>query len=133
METVLLLWALGLWGLLVICAILNGPFRQFVLIPRIGQNSGHGVSCIMLSAVILLISYLFFHLTSVGYSVSDLWFVGLIWLCLTIVFEFGFGHFVMKKSWGKLLEDYNMLKGRVWVVVLIVTLTAPYLTGSLLG
>jgi hypothetical protein len=91
------------------------------------------VSCITLSAVILLISYLFFHLTSVGYSVSDLWFVGLIWLSLTVIFEFGFGHFVMKKSWGKLLEDYNMLKRRVWVVVLIVTLTAPYLTGSLLG
>jgi len=63
----------------------------------------------------------------------DLWLIGIIWLVLTLAFEFGVGHFVMKKSWNTLLEDYNILKGRTWVLVLVVTLCGPYLAGSMIG
>ncbi len=129
MDLVLLLWTLALWGLMAVSAILNGSFRQFLLIPWIGRRAGHVVSCITLSAIILLISYLFFQNTTMRYSVGDLWLVGLIWMALAVAFEFGLGHFVLKRSWSVLLEDYNILKGRIWVVVLIVTLVGPYLTG----
>ncbi len=45
--------------------------------------------------------------------------VGAIWLVLTIAFEVIFGHFVAKFTWRRLAMDYNLLKGRVWVVFLI--------------
>ncbi len=45
--------------------------------------------------------------------------IGAIWLILTILFEFLFGHFVMSNSWSKLFADYNLLQGRVWVLILI--------------
>ena len=53
--------------------------------------------------------------------------VGALWLVLVLLFEFGFGHFIARKSWPELLTDYDLLRGRVWVLVLVTTAVAPYL------
>ncbi len=44
---------------------------------------------------------------------------------MTIAFEFGFGHFVAGHSWGRLLADYNLLTGHVWVLFLLWVLVVP--------
>jgi hypothetical protein len=49
------------------------------------------------------------------------------WLGLTVVFVFLFGHNVAKRSWHELLRDYNLFAGRVWLVVLVWVTIAPYL------
>ena len=51
--------------------------------------------------------------------------IGSLWLALTLAFEFGFGHWAGGKSWHELLQDYNLLAGRVWVFIPIVTAVAP--------
>ena len=127
----MLVWTLALWVLLVVCAVLNGLLRQSVLVPKLGESLGRALSSTILSMVILLVAYAFLTTTSMEYSSADLWLMGIIWLMLTLAFEFGFGHFVTKKSWNTLLEDYNILKGRIWIIVLVVTLLGPYLIGSL--
>jgi hypothetical protein len=33
--------------------------------------------------------------------------IGLVWLGMTVAFEFLFGHYVAKRSWNQLLCDYN--------------------------
>ena len=53
--------------------------------------------------------------------------IGLVWLGMTVAFEFLFGHYVAKRSWSDLLHDHNLLAGRVWVVVLVWVTIAPYL------
>lgn len=131
MRLELLLWTFGLWGLMVVCAIFNAGLRQSVLIPSLGETLGRAVSTVTLSAAILVIAYVFLAWSDVERSGADLWLMGLMWLVLTVMFEFGFGHFVMGNSWDTLLHDYNILEGRIWVVVLAVTLTGPYLMGSL--
>jgi hypothetical protein len=52
--------------------------------------------------------------------------IGAMWLVMTIVFEFVFGHYGMGHPWSRLWRDYNLLKGRLWVLVLIWTAVAPY-------
>lgn len=52
--------------------------------------------------------------------------IGLIWLVTTIGFEFLFGHYVAKHSWEHLLSDYNILRGRLWLLVLLWSISAPY-------
>ena len=47
------------------------------------------------------------------------------WLLLTVAFEFLFGHFVMGNPWEALLHDYNLMAGRVWVLVLTWIAVAP--------
>ena len=52
--------------------------------------------------------------------------MGAIWFCLTITFEFAAGHYVFGNPWEKLLADYNILEGRIWSLVLLTILLAPY-------
>jgi len=47
------------------------------------------------------------------------------WVALTLAFEFLAGHYLFHNPWDKLLADYDVLHGRIWPLVLIVTLLAP--------
>ena len=62
----------------------------------------------------------------------DAFLIGFAWLALTLVFEFGFGR-VRGKPWTELLADYNVLKGRIWVLVLVTTAMAPFLAARARG
>ncbi len=133
MERGMLFWTLGLWGLLVVFAIANAALRQGVLIPALGETLGRAVSSVTLSAAILVTAYSFLSWTDVSHSYGDLWAMGVLWLALTVMFEFGFGHFVMGNTWDALLADYNVLEGRIWILVLVTELLAPPLMGRLAG
>jgi len=67
--------------------------------------------------------------TRLKFSDDELMAIGTMWLALTLLFEFGWGHFVMGRSWDELLVDYDILKGRLWVLVLMFTLLAPLIMG----
>ncbi len=51
--------------------------------------------------------------------------VGVCWLLLTLLFEFGFGRFVQQKSWSELQDAYTFAGGNVWPIVLLVVTLAP--------
>ena len=131
MKPMFLLYVVGLWGLMVVVAILNAGLREGVVTPALGDSAGRAIGAVILATAILAVSYLFLSNTSIDYSGRDLWAMGAVWLVLTVAFEFGFGHFVMGHSWDFLLEDYNIFKGRIWVIVLIADAVGPYLMGSL--
>jgi len=132
MTVKLLLCALGVWLVLVIAAILNGTLRNSFISPRTGEYAGHVISTIILVCVILVVTYLFLSVIKIDYTVTDLLLVGALWLVMTVLFEFVFGHYVIGHPWAKLLADYNILKGRVWILVLIATFLAPLLAGLIL-
>ena len=52
--------------------------------------------------------------------------IGMVWLAMTVAFEFLFGHYVAKRPWRDLFLDYNLFAGRVWLVVLVWVTIAPY-------
>jgi|GEM_PF-5194759 len=43
------------------------------------------------------------------------------------------GRFISHLSWSDMLADYNVLKGRVWIFVPLITLLAPWCTAKLRG
>ena len=45
--------------------------------------------------------------------------IGAAWVVLSVLFEFGFGHYVDGDSWSELLQNYNLAKGNIWVLVLL--------------
>ena len=59
--------------------------------------------------------------------------VGMMWLGFTVTFEFIFGHYVVGHPWAHLLYDYNLLQGRLWVLVLVWTVFAPLAVFKLRG
>ena len=114
------------WLAILVFAILNGAFRQALLIPKLGEEPGHIISTLLLSAIVFLVTsftLVWIHPLSIG----DAWFVGITWTGLTLAFEFLAGHYLFGNSWKQLLADYNVARGRIWVLVPIVTLVSPVL------
>jgi hypothetical protein len=113
------------WITLLIAAIINGAIRELVYKNPLGELRAHQVSTF---TGILLFGIIIWALSRLWPlpSAKQAWTVGVIWLTLTIAFEFLFGHFVMGHSWSKLVHDYNIFEGRVWLLVLIWTTVAPY-------
>jgi len=127
----LLLYALLLWILFFPFAIVNAGLREKVWAPRFGEHAGHVISTIIFLVVLLLAIYAFLRVVDIPYNPGDLWLLGVLWLVLTVLFEFGFGHYVMGNSWEALLHDYNLLAGRVWVFIPLAWLLSPRLIGWL--
>jgi hypothetical protein len=116
--------AVALWFLLVVLAIANGTLREKVLSPGLGASVGLQISGVTLSFAILLVSW--FALPWYGPLRSlQYWLIGLLWLLMTVLFEFGFGHFIAHKSWAELLDAYNVSKGNLWVIVLVAIFVSP--------
>lgn len=125
------LYAILIWMGMAVVAVANGIFRVRVLHRRLGRYLAHVVSSAMLSAAIVLIGWGTAWVLSL--DAAGAWQVGWLWLAATVLFEFGAGHYVFRQPWHRLLADYNILAGRVWVVVLATTLLAPRLGVYLLS
>ena len=114
------------WVPMVAIAIANGVVREAWYGKHLSELAAHQISTLI--AVILFGVYIWFVVrfwrpTSKVQAIA----IGLIWLAMTIAFEFVFGHYVAGQSWERLLHDYNLLAGRVWPLVLFWIAVAPYL------
>ena len=128
----MILRALAVWCLLLHLAVLNGGVRDTWLSPRLGDTIGRALSTVLLSLLILLATWLTIRWIGPRTQGQALP-VGALWVLLTLVVEFGFGHYGFGKSWDELLADYDLGRGRVWVLVLLVTFVAPLWTARLRG
>jgi hypothetical protein len=128
-----MIWrALAVWLAILLLANINGAVRELWIIPDIGEVAGRAVSTVILCALVLLLTWL-----TIGWirpiAPADAMKIGALWLVLTLAFEFLVGHYLFRKPWAVLLEDYNVAQGRIWVVVLVVVLLAPRWTAHLRG
>jgi hypothetical protein len=112
------------WLAIMIAAILNGAFRDVVLLPRFGDTLARALSCLTLAAIILFVTWLSLQWIHPD-SRRDAWTIGTLWLGMTLAFEFGAGHYLFGTPWPQLAADYNLLAGRLWILVLMTTLAAP--------
>ena len=133
LEAKVLLYSVGIWLLLLVLAIVNAGIREAFCKPKLGDNPGHAISSIIAIGYTLIITYFFVNHIKVSVTKIDLLLIGALWLTLTVVFEFGFGHYVIGHSWRYLLADYNILKGRLWSLVLLVTFVSPLFWGYIIG
>ncbi|HXF48456.1 MAG TPA: hypothetical protein VNL73_03390 [Verrucomicrobiae bacterium] len=128
----MLLRAFAIWLILVPLAILNGTVRNYLLVPLVGNGAAHIISSVTLSILIFAVAWFFIgwiHPASAQQALG----LGFFWLVLTVLFEFGAGHYLFKNPWEKLLADYDVFKGRVWILVLLATLFAPYAAARMRG
>lgn len=124
MHTRVALLTVGIWFVFSLLAILNGLCREKFISPYTSEHTGHVISTLTLALVIFITTYYFLSKISID-SDRTLLLIGLTWVILTVAFEFLFGHYITGHSWEKLFADYNILKGRVWVLILITELIAP--------
>jgi len=116
--------ALEVWLLILAIAFANGALREIVLIPRLGDYPGHVISSTALATFVILVAWWtvgWIGVTSAAQAIA----IGIVWLQCTLAFEFGAGHYIFGDPIEKLLHDYNLLAGRIWILVLVATFFAP--------
>ena len=115
---------LAIWLLLLIVAVSNGAIREILITPRLGEQPAHIGSTAILCAAIILVAW--FSISWIGpKSRPEALVVGIVWVALTVAFEFLAGHYAFGSSWEILIADYNVFRGRIWMLVLLVNLFAP--------
>ena len=120
----LFLKAFGVWLGMLLAAFLNGALREVLIVRLVGKQVGHVLSVFLLSGAIFGITYLFIKALQ-PLPASMLLGIGLFWLVLSLLFEFGFFHYVMHEPWEKVLADYNIFRGRLLILVWLTTLFSP--------
>lgn len=113
------------WLGLMVLAILNGLVREKTYGPSMQERTAHQFSTLVLLVVIGGYVWLLTGIVPLE-STSQSLLIGAMWLIMTLLFEFLFGHWVMGHPWEKLVQNYNLRRGRVWSLILIWTALAPY-------
>ena len=120
------------WFAFPFVAILNATLRELIYKKPFGDLAAHQISTATGIFFFGIIFYFIFKRWKIE-SAKHAILVGFIWLGLTILFEFGFGHYIMGNPWQKLLHDYNLVEGRVWSLFLVWVTIAPYFFYRILG
>jgi hypothetical protein len=116
---------LAAWLGMLVLAVLNGALREALLTPVLGDAAGRQLSTLLLLA---LFSgwFWFLHRRWPLSTALQAWLVGAVWLVMTLAFETFLGRVLGGKSWPAVFEDYNVLAGRLWILVPLWTLVGPY-------
>jgi len=111
---------------MVVIAILNGAIREGWYGKYVSELQAHQISTVtgvLLFGVYIWVLIRHWRPASAEQALT----IGLVWLGMTVAFEFLFGHYVAKRPWRDLLHDYNICAGRVWLVVPVWVTIAPYI------
>ena len=113
------------WFVMLVVAVANGAVRDLTYGRRMGELAAQQLSTLIGCALLGIVMWIFVRLYPLS-SAGRAWRLGLLWMSLTVAFEFLFFHYVGGRSWAELLANYNVLAGRVWVFVLVWVAVAPY-------
>lgn len=118
--------SLLIWLLLAVIAIAAGIGRQLLLMPLLSELAARWIGTLFVCLLFFLVIWLAMRKSGIGAGTAFA--IGILWVVLTIAFEFGFGHYVMGHPFERLIADYDFTAGRPWVLVLVTLLIAPVLS-----
>jgi hypothetical protein len=116
--------AMVVWFGILLLANVNGALRELLLRPALGDTVARAISTVLLASLVALLAWSTIRWIGPRTTAGAI-LVGVLWLVLTLAFEFGAGHYLFHKAWAELLADYDLRQGRIWVLVLLVTVGAP--------
>lgn len=126
----MLLRAAAVWLLMLVIAVAAGTLRARLLLPRLGERTAHQLGTLAVVSLFAGVIWWTVGWIDPGLDPGRLAALGLGWAAATVVFEFGFGRRVAGSSWSELVADYDVVRGRLWLLVLLTLLIGPYLAGT---
>lgn len=131
MDIKFIVITVGTWFLFIVLAIVNAGLRERVFSEFFDELRSHQLSTFTLMIFLFVVTYLVLRYSNIDLTDTQAFIMGTIWLIMAISFEFLAGHYVFGNSWELLIGDYNIFKGRIWILILITTFLAPYLAKKL--
>lgn len=128
----MLLRSMAVWLLMAVLAVVNGTVRNALITPLLGDYAGHVISTASFCILSFLVMWLLIPWIDPK-NRGQVWQIGVIWLGSTVAFEFIAGHYVFGNPWEKLLADYNVFRGRLWIAVLLLQFFGPVGAARLRG
>lgn len=112
-----------IWVMIIPIAILNGGFREYVLV-NLGMLA-LPLSGIILSVCIFIVAYLL--VPKIQNCVKrDYILFGVMWFVLTNLFDLS-AYIKSGEGFGGLLQSYNIFTGNTWLLVVLSALLSPML------
>ena len=110
-----------IWAMIIPIAILNGGFREYVLVKLGGL--ARPLSGIILSICIFIVAYLL--VPKIKNCVKrDYIIFGIMWFILTNLFDLS-SYIKAGDGFAGLLQSYNIFTGNLWLLVVLSALFSP--------
>lgn len=122
----------AIWFVLLVAAMANGTLRDQWLHPVLGYSLAMPLSGIILALLVFLVTWLAVPWLG-GQTAKRFLYTGVLWVCLTLLFEVVFGHYVRELSWGALLRVFDIADGNLFTLVLLSALVSPVTAAHLRG
>jgi len=119
------------WIPMVFLAILNGGLRDFTYGQAVSHELAHQISTVTLILVFTVYTWVLGRIWPLA-SLRQTALVGILWLILTVAFEFALGRFLSGLSWEEMFRAYDLLSGNLWILVPLSVALLPslvFLTG----
>jgi hypothetical protein len=113
-----------LWLPMIAIAFVNATIRELVFVKHYGEYRAHQFSTVTLIILCGIYVWFVFPLLAIKSS-NEAFLVGIVWVILTVAFEFCLGR-LTNKSWKYILQDYNLFAGHIWLLFLLYLLILPY-------
>ncbi|HVF58816.1 MAG TPA: hypothetical protein VNJ70_03260 [Thermoanaerobaculia bacterium] len=102
-----------------------GAVREALLRPRLGPLRAEQLETIVASGVVLALIVWFVRATRP--TRRQAFVLGVAWVVLTLLFEFGVFHLALGMPMDELLAAFDLPHGRLWPVFLLTLLVGPWL------
>jgi hypothetical protein len=124
--------ALAVWFVIIAAESLNGTLRTLYLAPVIGDFPARRIGVLVAIALIFVITFAFTHWMG-GRTRAQLLGIGLLWVVLTVLFEFALGRGVLHYDWSRMLSDYDLSRGGLMAFGLLAMAFTPLLAARIRG
>ena len=122
-------WLLA-WVGAPVLAIVNGAAREFAYKDQVGESAANQISVAPLIALLGLYFWVLQRRWPLA-TTRDALSIGAIWVALSVLFEFAFGHYVEGDSWAVLLDNYDVTEGNIWILILLWIAVGPAIVRAL--
>jgi hypothetical protein len=121
--------AFAVWLLLMLAETLHGTVRIFLSGPLLGDFRARQLSVFTGATLIFIITAIlikWIRPATAGHSL----FIGAFWVILTVCFEVGLGLLVFNLTPARITEDYNLLRGGLMPIGLLLMYFTPLLAAK---
>ena len=128
----MILRGIAVWLVIVALEVVHGIARTLWLAPMVGDFRARQIAVFTGSALILAVATLFIRWMK-PVDIGGALVIGAVWLVLTLAFEVAFGRFVVRATWARILSDYDLARGGLLPIGLLIETLAPAIAARFRG